>query len=349
MSQRPLAALLAVPLLLALAMAALVVPLPYVIYSPAYTVNVLGRSDGKDVIQVSGHRSYDDPGQLRMTVVYVTQPDGRVSLFDAMDAWLDDEKSIYPYDAVYRPDETQAQSQQEGAAQMVSAKDAAVAMALVELGYNVERITVSQVEPGAPADGALRVGDRILRVGGTAVRTTDDISRTIQAAAPDAAVRFVVRRAGGRRSVDVVPRDIDGQRRVGIQLDVGVDLPFTVDINIDSGIGGPSAGLMFALATYDRLTPGSLTDGAAVAGTGTLDLSGRVGSIGGIQQKIVAARNEGIPLFLVPADNCTDAVQAPNGSVRLVKVSTLDDALASIQTWTSDHDAELPACAGAPS
>lgn len=344
MSQRPLAALLAIPLLLALVMAALVLPLPYVIYSPAYTVDVLGENEGKDVIEVTGHKSYDDPGQLRMTVVYVTQPDGRVTLVDAMQAWLDDEKSIYPYDSVYRPDETAEQSEQEGAAQMVSAKDAAVAMALVELGYHVERISVAQVEAGAPAEGRLRRGDRLLRVDDVRVRTTDDVSGAIQAAAPGEAVRFVVRRDGRRQRVEVVPREENGQRRVGIQLEVGVDLPFTVDINVSSDIGGPSAGLMFALATYDRLTPGSLTEGAAVAGTGTLDLSGRVGSIGGIQQKIVAARNEGIPLFLVPADNCDDAVHAPNGSTRLVKVTTLDDALSSLEAWSRDHAADLPSC-----
>lgn len=349
MSQRPFAVLLAAPLLLALVVAAIVLPLPYVIYSPAYTVNVLGEDDGKEIIEVTGHRTYEDDGQLRMTIVYVTQPDGRVTLFDAMSAWLDDERSVYPYDSVYRPNETQEQSQQEGAAQMVSAKDTAVAMALTELGYYVEQITVREVEAGSPAEGIFRVGDRLLTVDGVRVHTSADVSAAIQSAAPGAPVSFGVRRDGSRRTLRVVPRETDGQRRIGIQLDVAVDLPFQVDINIDPAIGGPSAGLMFALATYDRLTPGSLTDGKAVAGTGTIDLSGRVGPIGGIQQKIVAARDEGVPLFLVPADNCTDAVRSPNGPMRLVKVSTLDDALTSIETWARDKNAALPACAGAPS
>ena len=129
-----------------------------------------------------------------------------------------------------------------------------------------------------------------------------------------------------------------------LRLGVGYEFPFKVTVNIGDSIGGPSAGLMFALSIYDVLTPGSLTAGGTVAGTGTITGNGRVGEIGGIQQKIVGARNDGAQLFLVPADNCEDTQGAHNGDMRLVRVDTFDTAKSAIETWAEDHDAKLPSC-----
>ncbi len=133
--------------------------------------------------------------------------------------------------------------------------------------------------------------------------------------------------------------------QVGIQLGQGFILPFPVSVTIDPRIGGPSAGLMFSLAIYDTLTPGSLTDGGEVAGTGEISAEGKVGPIGGIQQKIAGARDDGAQLFLVPADNCDDAKGARNGDMRLARVDTFETALKAVQTWAADHDAKLPSCA----
>ena len=122
--------------------------------------------------------------------------------------------------------------------------------------------------------------------------------------------------------------------------------PFEVSVNIDPSIGGPSAGLMFSLGIYDTLTPGSLTGGETVAGTGTIDATGKVGPIGGIQQKIAGARAAGAELFLVPPDNCGDAVGAANGDMRLVKAASMHTAVEAIETWADDPDADLPTCKG---
>ena len=115
-------------------------------------------------------------------------------------------------------------------------------------------------------------------------------------------------------------------------------------VNIDPDIGGPSAGLMFSLAIYDTLTPGSLTGDQVVAGTGTIKDDGSVGPIGGIQQKIVSARDDGASLFLVPPDNCDDALGAPNEDMRLVRADTMHDAVTSIEAWVKNPDASLPTC-----
>ena len=109
---------------------------------------------------------------------------------------------------------------------------------------------------------------------------------------------------GKESTVRITPEQVDGEPRVGVRLLPAYHFPFDVSVDIDPGIGGPSAGLMFSLGIYDTLTPGSLTGGHAVAGTGTMDATGKVGPIGGIQQKIAGARDAGAELFLVPPDNC---------------------------------------------
>jgi PDZ domain-containing protein len=345
MTQRTLAGLLAVPLLIGLWTAAATEPLPYVTYEPGLTVDVLAETKGEEIVQVQGHETYRDAGELRMTTVYVSQPDARVNLFELMHGWISREDSVYPYKSVYRPDETTEDNRREGAVEMVSSQDAAIAAALKELGIDVQpALEVLSVSDGAPADGRLEVRDIFVSVDGHRVTRPDDVIEAVRGASAGEPVTFVVRRDGERRTVAVTPEQEDGRPQVGIQLGTGYEFPFKVSVNIDSSIGGPSAGLMFSLGIYDTLTPGSLTGGEVVAGTGTIDGSGKVGPIGGIQQKIVGARDAGARLFLVPPDNCQDAVGAPAEDMRLVKAETMHDAVAAIKTWVADHDADLPTC-----
>lgn len=351
MTQRLFAAVMAGVLLVVLLLAALLLPLPYVVYSPGVTVDVLGeQADGQEIIQVDGHRTYRDDGQLRMTTVYVTQPGGRVGLLDAMTAWLSAEQAIYPYDSVYGPDETAEDSERESAVQMVSSQDAATASALKEMGLTVTPvIEVLNVTKGLPADGNLKVRDVLTRVGSTVIRTPQDVVDAVDAALVGQPLAFEVLRAGKKVTVQVTPEVVDGDKRIGITPGPGYVFPFDVAVDIDPNIGGPSAGLMFSLAIYDTLTPGSLTDGETIAGTGTIDSEGKVGPIGGIQQKIVAARDAGAELFLVPADNCADALGAPAGDMTLVKATTMHEALTSVEAWAADRGATLPACTAAAS
>ncbi|MFT3872705.1 MAG: PDZ domain-containing protein [Nocardioides sp.] len=347
MNQRLNVTLVAVALLVGLFLAATLLPVPYVTYSPGPTVNVLGEKDGKEVIRVSGHKTFRDDGELRMTTVLVTPADGSVSLWRAMEAWLSPEEAVYPREVQYPAGETAEQSNQESAAQMASSQDTAVAAALTELGFEVTPIIqVLAVQEGLPAEGKLKVHDVLLRIGDTRLKTAQDVVDAVTAVAPGQPLNFVVRRGGKRVSVEVTPTTVDGQTRVGIQPGVvGYKFPFRVSLNVGPNIGGPSAGLMFSLGIYDTLTPGSLTDGQNVAGTGTITDHGKVGPIGGIQQKIVAARDAGARLFLVPSTNCGEARGAPNGDMRLVRVRKLDDAIDSVEAWTKDHDATLPTCA----
>jgi PDZ domain-containing protein len=348
MTQRTLAGLLALPLLVGLWVAAAFLPLPFVTYEPGLTVDVLGTNDGKEIIEVDGHKAYRDSGQLRMTTVYVSQPkpEGQNNLFELMHDWISDEDAVYPYEAVYSDDETVEQNRQEGAAEMTSSQDAATAVALEEMGYEVTEAVVGRVSDGAPAEGRLEAGDIVLAVDGTPVTDSTELVAAVSGAPEGRPVRFVVRRDGRRRAVSVTPEITDGEPRVGIEVGTRTrkNLPVDVTVNIDESIGGPSAGLMFSLGIYDTLTPGALTGGRTVAGTGTMDASGKVGPIGGIQQKIVGARDAGAELFLVPPANCADALGAPNGDMRLVRAPTMHSARESIQAWVQDPDADLPSC-----
>ena len=345
MSQRTLAGIIAVPLLLALWVAALWLPLPYVTYAPGVTVDVLGQESSDEIIQVTGHRTYRDEGELRMTTVYVTQPGAHVGLLQVMEAWLSDEEAVYPYDTVYAPDETAEDADLESAVQMVSSQDEAVAVALEELGYQPRSVTkIQNVAKGMPADGGLQVGDILRAVDGTPIKDPQEVAELIQRAPQGRPVAFGIERDGEELTVRITPKEVDGTPRVGIVPGPGYRFPFGVHVNIDPKIGGPSAGLMFSLAIYDTLTPGSLTGEGVVAGTGTIAADGSVGRIGGIQQKIVGARDAGAELFLVPPENCPDALGAPNDEMRLVRAETMHDAVTAIQTWVEDPDAPLPAC-----
>jgi PDZ domain-containing protein len=346
MTQRIWAGLLALALGIGVWVSAAGERLPFVTEAPGLTVNVLGEHDGKPVIQVTGHQVYRDDGQLRLTTVYVTLPDTKLNLFAVMEAYLSPDDAVVPFTSVYAPSTTNASDQKEGAQQMTSSQDDAIAAALTELGYDIPTVPgVAQVGKGTPAEGRLQVGDLILSVDGTRLPTLNSLRRAIQKVPDGESVSIRIKRAGKTQTVSVTPTVQDGRKIIGVDIAPAiVRFPFQVSLNIDTEIGGPSAGLMFSLGIYDTLTPGSLTGGETIAGTGTMDLNGKVGAIGGIDQKIAASREAGAKIFLVPADNCRDVADARRGDMRLVKVTTMSDAVDSVKTWEADHGAALPSC-----
>lgn len=345
MSQRTLAGVVAVPALVVLWVAAALLPVPFVTYEPGPTVNMLGDRKGDEIIDVQGRQTYRDDGQLRLTTVLVTQPDTTVNLFAALGAWLDGDQAVYPYDAVYDEDETKRDADLRSSLQMVSSQDSAVAAALRELDVDVEPVVeVLNVEDDRPASGELELRDVLVAVDGEAVSKAQDVVRLVGKKEAGEPVDFTVLRDGKRRSVTVTPEETPDGPKVGIVPGQGFDFPFDVRVRIPDSIGGPSAGLVFSLAIYDTLTPGSLTGGAKVAATGTITAEGEVGPIGGIQQKIAAAERDGAELFLVPPENCEEALGAAVEDIRLVRAETLHNARLAVEAWVDDPDADLPAC-----
>jgi PDZ domain-containing protein len=325
-------------------------PVPYVTMSPGPTLDVLGRSGGSPIIEVSGHRTYPTSGDLRLVTVSVTNPTSRLSLPQVMWAWFDRTRAVYPRDVIYPPSQSAQAVEQQSSVEMVSSQDTAVAAALTELGYHLPlRVEVLAVTHGSPADGRLKVRDRILRVNGVPIHRAVQVSGALQRTKPGQVATMVVRRDSSRRTVRIRTKASPDDPRhavVGVEIGTGYDFPFRVDVRLNEDIGGPSAGLMFSLGVYDRLTPGSLTGGGDIAGTGTIDEHGHVGPIGGIQQKIVGAARAGAKIFFVPPANCESAKQADvsEGQIELVKAPTMHSAVQSLRAYRHDHSADLPSC-----
>lgn len=355
MSRRAVASTVAVLLLVVLWLVVLVWPAPYVVYSPGPTVNLLQKTSKKDgggyVVRVSdGTRTYRDKGALRLLTVVPSGPDGHVSLAGAVLAWLRPSQAVYRYDDIYSPDESADQVKQEGAVAMVGSQDSAVAAALRALGYKVPTsVQILGIDRNGPGDGAFDTRDRLVSVDGTRVSSVQGAVGAVRAVEPGATATVVVVRRGERLTVrvkTVASQQDPSQSALQVSVGEGYEFPVDVNVQIPDSIGGPSAGMMFALSIYDTLTPGSLTGGSDIAGTGEIDAQGRVGAIGGIQQKLVAAQAAGAKLFLAPSQNCDEVRGGPYDAdrMRVVKVSTFAQALGDVKAWRADHDARLPTC-----
>jgi PDZ domain-containing protein len=322
------------------------VPVPYVVESPGPAYNTLGQTGGKDVISVSGHDSYPASGSLDLTTVYVNGgPNSDVSLLDLARSWFDPSRGILPQRVVYPPGTTRQQVSDENAAQMQDSEQTSVAAALGNLGIAYEQqLNVASLADGSPSAGKLEVGDRIVSVAGQKVTSLAVVQQAL-AAGKGAPVEVVVARNGTDVTTTVTPAQNQGKWVLGVGIRYTYQFPFDVQIELDR-VGGPSAGMMFSLGIIDKLTPGDLTGGKHVAGTGTITPDGAVGAIGGIDQKLAGARAAGATLFLAPAANCDEVVGHVPSGLAVVKVSTLTEARAAVEGYAQGKDpAAMPQCA----
>jgi PDZ domain-containing protein len=241
---------------------------------------------------------------------------------------------------------TDKQVEEQNAAEMADSQQEAVAVALTALGQKFTRhVLISGVATDAPSAGELKGGDEILTVDGTKVESPDTIRRVVGAHKPGDTVLLGLLRDGKPVQVAAKTRSSGGRTTIGVFLGMRFEFPFTVKINAGD-VGGPSAGTMFALGVYDTLTPGPLTGGQKIAGTGTIDYTGAVGPIGGIRQKLVGARDGGARWFLAPADNCNEVVGHVPDGLHVVRIATFDDARKAVQAIAANQATNLPTCTG---
>ncbi len=332
---------------------------PYAEMSPGPTVNTLGSADGEPVLQISGRPTYPTTGHLNMTTVRVTGADYRMNLFEAVYGWLTHDNVVVPHETLYPDGKTEEQSTQENAEEFSQSQESAKVAALRELDVPVAtRVVVAAVVKGAPAEDVLHAGDVIRAVDGTTVEEPGDVADLVVEREPGEKVVFTIVPADEAEAAEKAGREPrrteqvtvtteaaedDGRAVVGIQAGTDHTFPFTIDIHL-ADVGGPSAGLMFALGIVDKLTPGDLTGGEFVAGTGTIDEAGEVGPIGGIEMKLVGARNAGAEYFLTPSANCATAASDTPEGLTLVKVDTIEDATGALEQIREGDTAELPAC-----
>jgi len=344
MSRRSLTLLIAsVGTAVAIAVSVLV-PVPYVILGPGPTLNTLGKdSAGRPLITITGHPSYPVNGHLNMvTVSYQGCQGNRFNIFTALVAWLNPHQAVVPESEICPAGQTQKQTQEQDTQEMTSSQETATAAALTELHipYSTQ-VVVVQPQKGYPAYGVLKAGDVITAVDGEPVTSQASLSKLIYAHPAGSTLTLTITRDGQSHQVQVGTRSSGAHPVMGVEITEEYKFPFQVKFSVGD-IGGPSAGMMFALGIIDKLTKMSLTAGRFIAGTGEITASGQVQPIGGIQQKMTGARNAGATIFLTPAANCADTKGAVPAGLRLVKVSTLNQAVGYLEALKAGHS--VPSC-----
>lgn len=320
--------------LLALALGGLgaSLPVPFVALGPGPTFDTLGEVDGTPVVAVDGLPVFRTSGHLNMTTVSVTD---RLTLFSTLGFWAAGERRVVPRESVFPPDKSDQQVQQENTEQFATSEANAEVAALTQLALPT-RVVVGSLVENSPAAGTLEVGDELVAVAGRPIDSVVSVSDALLPTAPGQSVTVTLRRGTEQRDAVVVLGSSPDRTQGLLGVRPGIE-PQAGDIRISLGdIGGPSAGLMFALAVVDKLTPGELTGGRFVAGTGSITQDGRVEPIGGIPFKMRAARDAGATTFLVPAENCAEAAANTPDGLQLVRVADLAGALAALDALRAD-------------
>lgn len=342
-----------VGLLVAVVVAAAFIKVPYYRVAPGSLYPT------EQLISVDGAQVYRDPGEIDFTTISMK----RATVLDAVFGWNDPAVELVDQEIV-EGGKSPEQNRTENLEMMADSKQIAAVVALRKLGYDVKVVgtgaLVRDIGPPVdgvkvPADGVLHRNDTIVEIDGVKIELASDAVAAITAHPPGDTLTLKVEPPPGQgepRTVQVtlVPgRDDPSRGMIGIDLGTRhqqFQLPFTVSID-SKEVSGPSAGLAFTLGLIDTLTPGSLTGGKKVATTGTINLDGSVGAVGGVEQKTYACLRDGVELFLVPPQEYEQAV-AVAGGMKVVAVQDLDEALRVLADNGGDVDASLQASGPAP-
>lgn len=330
------------------------VPSPYVIERPGPVFNTLGDvnigGDEVPLIEIPGEKTYPTAGSLDLlTVSTYGEPGSLPNWFEVVTAWWDPSKGVLPLDAVYPPGYSVEQANSDSRIMMANSQKDAIAAALTELGYDLPRVvSVGALTDHSASDGILEPGDVIVSVNGKTVDDVESMRAVIAAAGVGKPMPLQILRNGVSMTVSVTPELSDEDPPapvIGVYPSIDYTFPFDVKIQLEN-VGGPSGGQMFALGIIDKLTPGELNGGEDVAGTGTIDANGKVGAIGGIQQKMFGAVRAGATWFLAPKANCDEVIGHVPSGLTVIPVTTLKDSLAALTAIDSGASSSaLPSCA----
>ncbi len=337
-------------LFVALLILTMTLPVPYVVLSPGPTCNTLSTCPGEteQIIQILGHTTRKTSGNLNLTTVSYSV--NRLTVFDALRAWVASDEAVVPRSAIFPPGQTTQQVNTENSNEFSASQDSAVVAAACELGYKKAFGVLSVVSKGASV-GVLHPGDVLEKVDGKPANTYPRLKAILTAEQPGKSVPVVIVRntsptAGTTKTVTIkLGAPSKGARGASMGITVPPTpeclAPYEVNLGLNDQIGGPSAGMMFALGIIDKVSE-DLTKGRFIAGTGTIAPDGSVGPIGGIQLKMIAARRAGATVFLAPAGNCTDVAGAIPSGLQVVKVSTLHGAVEALRATAKGQP--VPSC-----
>jgi PDZ domain-containing protein len=316
------------------------VEVPYVALGPGPTYDTLSSINNQQVIEVNGHPTSRTSGELRM--VTVSEID-QITLFGALGLWMSGNYALQPRELYFPPGQSQQQVNQQNVQAFQESQIDAEVSALRYLHYPIE-VVASQVVDGSPADKVIRPGDRINSVNGKPVSSVEDVFNAVSATRPGQTIPVAVQTGSGpvrNLSITLGKNPNGSQGFIGIQPASQAIVPFKVNVSL-TDIGGPSAGLIFALAIVDKLTNGQVNGGMKVAGTGEINDVGDVGEIGGIPFKLVAARAAGATVFLTPAANCAEAKAHVPAGLQLVRVTSLSSAISELAALKAGRP--VPGC-----
>ena len=318
-----------------LTIATLLAPIPFVFFKPGVPDNVAGK-----IISIKDAKTYPINGKLFITSILVTNPDSPVFGAETLVNWAIGPHVVLPKESVYPPIQPAKKIERDSRDEMESSKVTATAAALRYLGYDFDEVYyVSDIRDYSDAIKKLKIGDVITEIDGKEINQIEEI-RTSYAkkSIGDSLLITVERKDKNGKVASVTTRvilvenlDIEEKERPAIGILVGTSARFPIDVDFNlPGVGGPSAGLIFAVGIVEKLTEEDLVRGRKIAGTGTITASGKVGGIGGIEEKMVGASRIGATIFIAPRENCPDIEHVPKG-LKVIPVSTLSEAIEALR------------------
>ena len=341
LSRRGWTVLVSGVLVVAFLIAGFVVPVPYVAIGPGPTYDTLGAVRDKTVVQIDGHAVTPTHGQLRMTTVQVSSD---VTLFGAMGLWISGRYALAPREEYFPNGETEDEVSKENVKMFQDSQSNAEVAALRTLHYPI-KVLAGEIVAGAPADKAIAPGDQLINVNGQVIHQQEDVRKALNGTKPGQKIAMVIKHGDeAPKTVSITlgtPPDDRKEGFIGLTAVDRADVKFKTTINL-ADVGGPSAGLIFALAIVDRLSGDDLANGQTIAGTGEIDVKGNVSPIGGIPFKMVSAREDGATTFLVPADNCAEAKERVPDGLQLIKVENLQGAIDALKNLKAHRP--VPGC-----
>ena len=262
-----------------------------------------------------------------------------MTLPQAIGRWITTDDTFVPVEQIMPRDMSREEVQEFNQQAFVASEASATVAAMHYLGRPT-RVVVHDVVDGAAASGHLEPGDALVAVDGTEITKPSDVQDIVRAKHPGDEVEITALRGGAERQERIALGKDERDENVallGILMSSepadGVDVTYNLQ-----DVGGPSAGMIFALAVIDKLSPGELTGGKTVAGTGTINEAGEVGPIGGISHKITGARDAGMELFLAPAGNCAEAAGVETGDMVVAAVANLDEAVKAMDDYAAGRE-----------
>ena len=330
-----------------LTVATLLAPIPFVFFKPGVPDNVAGK-----IISIKDEKTYPINGKLFITSILVTNPDSPVFGAETIVNWAIGPHVVLPRESVYPNIEPADKIEKDSQGEMESSQATATAAALRFMGYKFKELYyISDIRDYSDAFKKLKEGDFITEIEGKKINEIEEIRSSYAGKKIGDPLKITVEREDKKGNISTITTEVklvenldvasnDGEKRPAIGILVGTTARFPVDVQFNlPGVGGPSAGLIFAIGIIEKLTVEDFVRGRKIAGTGTITASGKVGGIGGIEEKMVGASRAGATLFLAPRENCPDIQHIPDG-LKVIPVSTLSEAIAALRAPDNFKHAE---------